>query len=804
MPTGLTTVSASNCVDSTGTKIASATAYFQPCNNFGFPMSFELGGGGQVSKQPVTATITNGVFSITLGDCLLAKPENVGYLVTIIDNNSGDQLLGPGYIIQPSGATWNFDTFIPNVPALVTIQIGPQGPQGPPGINGTLTGTLTTFLDAPLGAEVAGGLTTDALAVTGPVLGGLRVTGGIDVDSVTASGTVFDDQSLPINPANNLSVVWGVFDQFLKAFLAVRNDDTLLAGGFLGSGTVRSKEIADLVVPNNLGIVDGWVDQFNNLILGINADGSLNSVGFLAQLASVIASNTTVLNRTERAESPDRGTYFTQNDGSGNSQIWRFDPDTFVLTQLTTVGSNTQPTLSEDGTYLLFQSNRSGTVQTYRMTRYGDDQVLAISDPAKAFTLWHVDGKGQSLCVGATATPESGITTTQPFANLMFNSDTICGEAETMPVFQTAVNPANIASFVPLVGAVNVTTATTSVIGENWSPGFANSATALLLNSGLAHRMFISISAIPATPYSGLKQGTQPYTNMLAEVTAAKSIAAGLGYTYGVRASVCVHGEQDESNANTAYTQDLLTWQTNSQTDLQAITGQTLSIPFIIDQLSSFCLDNNKTQGIIPMQQIAAWKQAPNKIIPACATYSMVHSGGGLHMDADTYRLMGEYFAKVYAAIVKGQVWTPLYPKWNRLAKIGTQIVIPFFVPKPPLVFDLVNVLEPSFVPGSLYGFEVYDANNNPVTINSAQIVGTNMDTVVLNLASDPGNGASVAYAFTGAVVNGVGVGAGPTIGPRGNLRDSSTETTFYPYKGVPNFPLYNWCLHFKEPIPTF
>ena len=775
MATGLTTVSATNCVDSTGTKIVSATAYFQPCNNAGQAISFELGGGGQVSKQPVVVGVSEGAFTVNLADTSQTNPKNVGYLVTMVDNNTGNQLLGPGYIIQPSGATFDFDTFVPSVPPISMIQVGPQGPPGTLSLSG--------------GATVADGLT---------------VTGGLAVDNVTASGLVTDAESTSISIPNNLSAVWGVFDQFLRAYLAVTASGGLLAGPVSSAGTVRSAEVMDLVQPNNLGIVDGWLDQSGNLILGINPDGSLQSPGFLAQMADVITGNKTVLNRVERAESPNRGTYFTQPDSSGNSQIWRFDPDFLTLTQLTTLGSNTQPALSEDGTYVLFQTNRSGAVQTFRMTRFGDDQMLATMDPTKALTLWHVDGKGQSLAVGATATPESGITTTQPFANLMFNSDTICGEGETLPVFQTVVSPANIASFIPLVGAINVTSSTNDVIGENWSPGFANSATASLLNDGVANRIFISISAVPSTPFSGLQRGTMPYSNMLAEVTAAKAIAAAAGFTYGVRASVCVHGEQDESNGNTAYTADLLTWQSDSQTDIQAITGQTLSIPFIIDQLSSFCIDNNKTQGIIPMQQVDAWKQAPNKIIPACATYSMVHSGGGLHMDADTYRLMGEYFAKVYALIVKGQVWTPLYPKWNRIAKLGTQITIPFFVPKPPLVFDTVNVTEPNFVPGSMFGFEVYDVNNNPITINSAQIVGTNMDTVVLNLATDPGNGASVAYAFTGAVVNGVGVGAGPTIGPRGNLRDSSTETTFYPYKGTPNFPLWNWCLHFKEPIPTF
>ena len=70
----------------------------------------------------------NGAFSIVLADTALTTPVNVGYSVTCFDNNSGHELIGPGYgCIQPSGPTWNFDTFVPNTPAQQVVYKGADG-----------------------------------------------------------------------------------------------------------------------------------------------------------------------------------------------------------------------------------------------------------------------------------------------------------------------------------------------------------------------------------------------------------------------------------------------------------------------------------------------------------------------------------------------------------------------------------------------------------------------------------------------------------------------------------------------------
>jgi|GEM_PF-6815994 len=128
MPTGYTIVSGSALKDSTDTLVTNATISFQPVSNTGVPIAFMAGGGGQTIFKAVSAPVTAGVFTIQLADTTLTTPVHIGYAVTVTDNLTGDQLLGPGYgCIQPFGAAWNFDTYVPNLPAQTTIQLGPNG-----------------------------------------------------------------------------------------------------------------------------------------------------------------------------------------------------------------------------------------------------------------------------------------------------------------------------------------------------------------------------------------------------------------------------------------------------------------------------------------------------------------------------------------------------------------------------------------------------------------------------------------------------------------------------------------------------
>jgi hypothetical protein len=63
---------------------------------------------------------------------------------------------------------------------------------------------------------------------------------------------------------------------------------------------------------------------------------------------------------------------------------------------------------------------------------------------------------------------------------------------------------------------------------------------------------------------------------------------------------------------------------------------------------------------------------------------------------------------------------------------------------------------------------------------------------VEITLASAPtGANSRLRYAYTGTLGN----DAGPTSGPRGNLRDSDAT------ESPSGRTLYNWCVHFDNPV---
>jgi hypothetical protein len=209
---GFVTVSASHVSDATGGLLASGTISFAPVDNNGKPISFKVGGtnGGQVISQPVTTAVTAGVYSISLADTALTSPVNVCFSVTIVDNVTGYNLLGPGYTcVQPASSgppatgsqAWcttagvcNWDQYIPNLSAQIVTQPGPTGPTGPVGPTGS-TGPLgpvgppgptgpagPTGPTGPIGGSLSyPGVTTDSS-------NGLSVVGGVAAATVTAGG----------------------------------------------------------------------------------------------------------------------------------------------------------------------------------------------------------------------------------------------------------------------------------------------------------------------------------------------------------------------------------------------------------------------------------------------------------------------------------------------------------------------------------------------------------------------------------------------------------------------------------------
>ena len=141
--------------DASGVPLARGTAYFTPTTSTGAPMSFQLGGGGQVLSKAVSCQIIAGqvVAGCRLADTSATNPVNPCLSMTIVDNATGKNVLGPGYsCMQPKliGSYWcpngicDFNLYIPAGLPGVAVTAGPQGQQGPPGcvVGSTCTADL--------------------------------------------------------------------------------------------------------------------------------------------------------------------------------------------------------------------------------------------------------------------------------------------------------------------------------------------------------------------------------------------------------------------------------------------------------------------------------------------------------------------------------------------------------------------------------------------------------------------------------------------------------------------------------------
>jgi hypothetical protein len=395
----------------------------------------------------------------------------------------------------------------------------------------------------------------------------------------------------------------------------------------------------------------------------------------------------------------------------------------------------------------------------------------AQPDPAFVFVerdLNHVLATGQSLSVGAQGNPP--LTTTQPFDNVTFVTGVMSGGT-------------GLTSFIPLVegdllGATPV---------ETMSSGFANLVTKTTRDvaGGRSHDLLVSAHGVGGTAYVGLKKGTQPYASGIAQATAGRDLAQAAGKSYVIRAVTTVHGESDHVDKNEKYAGDLVQWQTDYETDVKALTGQTEPVPMFETQFSTWTvLSGNPPTSPIPAMQLAAHVNAPGKVILVGAKYHLPYAADGLHLTNEGYRHMGEDYAKAYRRVIlEGKKWEPVRPK--SIVRAGAVVTVEMHVPSPPLVLDTTLVTNPGN-----FGFEWKDDAGSMKIVN-VEIAGPT--TVNITLEKTPtGANQRLRYAFTGTPA----APGGPTTGPRGNLRDSDTT------KSLHDYPLYNWCIHFDEPVP--
>ena len=547
---------------------------------------------------------------------------------------------------------------------------------------------------------------------------------------------------------NNLGAIEAWTDLAGRLALGIGLDGSVL----MGWGKIKN------LSRNNYGLIDAITDQDGKPLFGLKEDLSLYAPGVLSAPLEAYGS-----------------TYFLIADENGNRQIWRLSNGS--LMQLTFRGDNSGIAIGDNNT-LLFATNRNSAPEYYRMSQDGSKQFYFALDPVNLdTTLNHILVTGQSLSRGFTATQL--LTLTQPYRNLKFNTGMMNADYFAN---NSAVN-VSPTSFVPLV---EDTAETGYATLANKVTEFANRFIKTNKYGVSDYRILISGHGYSAAAYSQIKKGTQCYTDGLDQITKGRSIATAQGLTNKVRVVFIVHGETDHLNLNAGYEANLVEWQNDYNNDINSIYGISGLVPMFQSQMSSWGYYNVGTTSLIPQAQLQAHRNNPGKIILVCPKYFLPYynSGDNVHLTNVGYQVLFSYYAKAYRhVILQSKVWQPLMP--TSITKSGLVITATFNVLCGPLALDTVNVSNPGN-----YGFEVVDSGGTVLTINSVALSGSQ---VIVTVAS--GTPARLRYAYRSNSGGGVAAGGGPTIGPRGNLRDSDTSTHNNGYT------LYNWCVHFNDPI---
>jgi len=841
---GFTTVTGSHLTDSTGTLITNATIRFQPCDNNGNPISYQVDGNGQAMWEVVSAQVTNGVFTIQLADTSLTTPKWICFYVTVIDNVTGVNLLGPGYLIQPTGASWSFDTYQPSVPNITVVPgpvgpPGPTGPTGPPGPQGvvgpagpagpqgTVAVSTTTPLIAGVGAPGTAGTASQGDHVhpseihTGALVtipNGLAVTGGETVDSETIQGPT---QLIPTSSTTKL-MPFPSFGPLPNAALAVIDAAGLTAawldifgvthleGGLVVNGTL-TPPASYLIQPtaqpifSDLGNIDlaetdasGFMSRFVDLFGNTHFPADVFIAG-TARLGAILASSSI----TASAAVAVAGLLSTQGGMKADLGI------DAALTGIAGV-RGVQVAGTSNYVFSFAWLGRSNIYTSFggvvnQITYLGQNVLIGLSTTGNILfgttrsgkqEIWSMASDGSNPILIAPVLPPPGTLgfhiTGQSLAEGVLAFP--LGAAYTNPLavmlnggirgpdgsLAIPVPPANMTSLVPLAEAWDVP----NNYGETMSTAFAANLSATLATMQLSPEVFFCCSAFGGQSYAAIKKGTQTYANAIAMITAAASLAPA-PYIHG--AILIAHGEQDDKFQTLVYGADITQWQIDYQTDIQAVTHQVQPIPLITSQIASWTDNSARSVPTTPQQVDAAAQANPGKIINSGPSYMYPYVTGGIHITAQGQRWRAEFYEKAYRSYLRKGDFQPLRPL--NINRTGTVLVVNFLVPVAPIVIDTVLVTAPTNWPGGMNGFEFDDASGAPPAITSMAITGPTQLTI--NIAAAPtGPTPMLRYAWTGVV----GQPAGPKTGARGCLRDSDAAPSLF------GNPLYNWCIVFSMP----
>jgi hypothetical protein len=270
-----------------------------------------------------------------------------------------------------------------------------------------------------------------------------------------------------------------------------------------------------------------------------------------------------------------------------------------------------------------------------------------------------------------------------------------------------------------------------------------------------------------------LSQGTTQYTNMVNTVTNEKAFRVAAGDTYKVRAIHWIQGESDQRDGMSAadYRAALLDLRADYNADLDPITGQGDTIPWILSQIGTW--PEYVIPPTVPLAQVDLARTVPGIYIVG-GQYQLEYLDA-LHPTARGYYHLGELHARAHQAVIDGAGWAPFAPTSYTVDSGG--IDIEYHVPTGSLVLDTTTIPAQPNMGFSLTG--------SAATITGVTLTGAT--TVRLATSQEVTEStAAVGYCMM------------DTGSPRalGNLRDSDPGVSAYDAT-----PLRNWALQTLDPL---
>ena len=432
--------------------------------------------------------------------------------------------------------------------------------------------------------------------------------------------------------------------------------------------------------------------------------------------------------------------------------------------ELSTDGTNY--TTFTDGTstntYATVTGLTNGTPYTFRVRATNGvgvgDYSSTVSTTPRNDVLHGILMTGQSHTIGYNGYP--ALSTSQPYANLKLNTD-----------------------FSKLTSLIEDRDVGDDYSGATESPMSSLANTITSLTPSNTFQSVVLNNAVGGYTYAQLKKGSTAYNSGILQITTTNSIASTLSRTFKIDAVANIHGPADRTRAN-EYEGYLNEWQSDYETDIKGVTGQSGDIPMFIDQSSNFTAYGTATSDLVIAQLDAA--ENNNKIFIVGPKYQFNYETDWVHLTNESYRLLGDYYGKaIKKVIVDGETNIALIPVQQ--VRRANVITVKFDVPETPLAFDTTTVLTKTN-----YGFEFYDNSGTTPAISSVSLEGD--DSVRITLAGTPTGGSQkIRYAYTGT--GGTKPGAQESGSARGNLRDSDVT------EGTSGDPLYNWAVHFDKAV---